>query len=73
MATPFVAGTIALMLDADPTLSVDEIRNILTSTATKMPGRADLEVGAGYINSYAAVDKVWELRWRLRLSRELSR
>nr|MDQ3042464.1 S8 family serine peptidase [Acidobacteriota bacterium] len=59
MATPYVAGTIALMLDADPTLSVDEIRSILTATATKMPGRADWEVGAGYINSYAAVDKVF--------------
>ncbi len=59
MATPFVAGTIALMLDADPTLSVDEIREIITSTATKMPGRADWEVGAGYLNAYAAVDKVF--------------
>lgn len=59
MATPFVAGTIALMLDADPTLSPDEIREILTQTATKMPGRADWEVGAGYLNSYAAVDKVF--------------
>jgi serine protease AprX len=58
MATPFVAGTIALMLDADPTLTPDEIRDILTATATKMPGRADWEVGAGYLNSYAAVDKV---------------
>jgi serine protease AprX len=59
MATPFVAGAIALMLDADPTLSVDEIKSILTSTATKMPGRADWEVGAGYLNVYAAVDKVF--------------
>jgi serine protease AprX len=59
MATPFVAGTIALMLDADPTLSVDEIKEILTSTATKMPGKADYEVGAGYLNVYAAVDKVF--------------
>ncbi len=59
MATPFVAGTIALMLDADPTLSPDDIREILTSTATKMPGRADWEVGAGYLNAYAAVDKVF--------------
>ena len=59
MATPFVAGTIALMLDADPTLTPDEIREILTSTATKMPGRDDWEVGAGYLNSYAAVDKVF--------------
>jgi serine protease AprX len=59
MATPFVAGAIALMLDADPTLSVDEIKSILTATATKMPGRADWEVGAGYLNVYAAVDKVF--------------
>ena len=59
MATPFVAGTIALMLDADPTLTPDEIREILTSTATKMPGRDDWEVGAGYLNSYAAVDKTF--------------
>jgi serine protease AprX len=59
MATPFIAGTIALMLDADPTLSADEIKEILTSTASKMPGRDDWEVGAGYVNAYAAVDKVF--------------
>jgi serine protease AprX len=58
MATPFTAGVVALLLDADPTLSVDEIRGILTSTASKMPGYEDFEVGAGYINAYAAVDKV---------------
>ncbi len=59
MATPFVAGTIALMLDADPTLSVDEIRDILTSTTSRMPGYEDFEVGSGYLNAYAAVDKVF--------------
>lgn len=59
MATPFVAGTIALMLDADPTLTPDEIKSILTETASKMPGYSDFEVGAGYLNSYAAVDKVF--------------
>ena len=59
MATPFVAGTIALMLDADPTLSVDEIRSILTTTASRMPGYDDFEVGSGYLNAYAAVDKVF--------------
>lgn len=76
MATPFVAGTVALMLDADPTLvndttlpsdwlngsldrsRMDEIKSILVSTATRMPGREEWEVGAGYLNSYAAVDKV---------------
>ncbi|HEX8368348.1 MAG TPA: S8 family serine peptidase [Pyrinomonadaceae bacterium] len=59
MATPYVAGVVALMLDADPTLTPDEIREILTSTASKMPGREDWEVGAGFINAYAAVDKVF--------------
>jgi serine protease AprX len=59
MATPFVAGVIALMLDADPTLNPDEIKQILTDTATAMPGYKDYEVGAGYINAYAAVDKVY--------------
>ncbi len=59
MATPFVAGTIALMLDADPTLTPDEIKQIIQETASKMPGRAEWEVGAGYLNAYAAVDKVF--------------
>lgn len=59
MATPFVAGVVALMLDADPTLTPDEIKQILVDTASRMPGRADYEVGAGYVNAYAAVDKVF--------------
>jgi serine protease AprX len=59
MATPFIAGTIALMLDADPTLTPDEIKQIITETATKMPGYEDYQVGAGYVNSFAAVDKVF--------------
>lgn len=58
MATPFVAGVVALMLDVDPTLTPDEIKDILTDTATKMPGYQDYEVGAGYINAYAAIDKL---------------
>lgn len=58
MATPFVAGTVALMLDADPSLTPDEIKQILTDTATKMPGYREFEVGAGYLNAYAALDKV---------------
>lgn len=59
MATPFVAGIVALMLDADPTLTPAEIRQILTETTTSMPGYEDYEVGAGYVNAYAAVDKVY--------------
>lgn len=59
MATPFIAGTVALMLDADPTLSPDEVKTILTQTASRMPGFEDFEVGAGYVNVHAAVDKVF--------------
>jgi serine protease AprX len=58
MATPFIAGTIALMLDADPSLAPDEVKSILTQTASRMPGYDDFEVGSGYVNVYAAVDKV---------------
>lgn len=59
MATPYVAGVAALLLDADPTLSPDDIRSILTNTASKIPGREDWEVGSGFINAHAAVDKVF--------------
>jgi serine protease AprX len=59
MAAPFVAGTVALMLSADPTLTPDGVKAILTQTASQMPGYSEFEVGAGYVNVYAAVDKVY--------------
>lgn len=59
MSTPYAAGVVALMLDADITLTPDEIKQILVDTASKMPGYSDYEVGAGYINAHAAVDKVY--------------
>ncbi len=59
MATPFAAGVVALMLDADPKLTPDEIKQILVDTSSRMPGYEDHEVGAGYINAHAAVDKVF--------------
>jgi serine protease AprX len=62
MATPFVAGVVALMLDADSSLNPDQIKQILVDTASRMPGYEEYEVGAGYINAYAAVDKVFNHR-----------
>jgi len=59
MATPFVAGTVALMLSADLTLSPDDVKSILTQTASQMPGYSEFETGAGFINVYAAIDKVY--------------
>lgn len=56
MATPHVAGIVALMLEANPLLSPEEVKTILQETATNMPGHEAWEVGAGYVNAYAAVD-----------------
>ncbi|WP_272436467.1 S-layer homology domain-containing protein [Terrihalobacillus insolitus] len=62
MAAPHVAGIIALMLDADPTLSPLEVKKLLQQTATNIPGREAWEVGAGYVNAYAAVDAAFTSR-----------
>ncbi|MEA5444881.1 S8 family serine peptidase [Gammaproteobacteria bacterium AB-CW1] len=55
MAAPHVSGIVALMLEADPTLHWSEVIEILEDTATNMPGYEEWEVGAGYVNAYAAV------------------
>ncbi len=60
MATPFIAGVAALMLDANPALTPDEIKQILVSTASRMPGYEEYEVGAGYVNAYAAIYSVFK-------------
>lgn len=59
MATPFIAGVVALMLDADPTLTPDQVKQFLVQTASRMPGYEEFQVGGGYVNAYAAVDKVF--------------
>ena len=59
MATPHVAGITALLLEANPTLSPDEVKSVLQQTATNMPGYETWEVGAGYVNAYAAIDAVF--------------
>ncbi|MFC0273049.1 S8 family serine peptidase [Metabacillus herbersteinensis] len=58
MATPHVAGIVALLLEADPTLSPEEIKDLLQKTATNMPGYEEWEVGAGYVNAYTAIDSI---------------
>jgi serine protease AprX len=55
MATPHTAGVAALMMEANPSLSIDEIKQLMKESATNMPGYESWEVGAGYINAHAAV------------------
>lgn len=55
MATPHVAGIVALMLEANPKLTPANVRDIIRRTATNMTGRLSWEAGAGHINAYAAV------------------
>jgi serine protease AprX len=61
MSTPHVAGMVALMLEANPLLTPAEVQRILQETATKMPGYERFEVGAGFVNAFAAVQKAFDL------------
>jgi serine protease AprX len=62
MATPHVAGIIALVLEANPNLSAMQVKDLIERTATNMTGRASWEVGAGHINAYAAVAEAAGMR-----------
>ena len=53
-STPQVSGIIALMLEANPLLTPDEIVTILRQTATPMPYEERV-VGAGYVDAHNAV------------------
>jgi serine protease AprX len=54
MATPVVAGTVALMLAANPRLTPNEVKYILKQSARPMVGGAQV-VGAGAVDALAAV------------------
>src|SRR2546427_55850 len=59
MATPHIAGVVALMQEAaGGTLKPDQVITALTSTARPLPGYGTWEVGAGFVDAYAAVMKV---------------
>jgi hypothetical protein len=55
MAAPVVSGTIALMLQANPSLTPNLIKAILQYTAQPYPGYNPLREGAGFLNAYGAV------------------
>lgn len=61
MATPCVAGIVSLILDANPTLSSQQVKNIIKTTARldnqtgNIVAPGDTKWGMGKINAYAAV------------------
>ncbi|HEX7294177.1 MAG TPA: S8 family serine peptidase, partial [Pyrinomonadaceae bacterium] len=54
-SAPQVAGTIALMLEANPSLTPADVRDILQATATPLAPYYQHDVGAGMLNAHAAV------------------
>ena len=60
MASPTVAGAVALMLQRNPKLTVEEVKRILASTAVAPPGppAPNTSWGAGKLNALAAVQAV---------------
>ena len=54
-SAPQVAGAIALMLEANPTLTPAKVKDILKRTATPLASYFEHEVGAGMLNVHAAV------------------
>ena len=56
MAAPVVAGTVALMLEANPTLTPNLVKAILQYTAQVQPGVDYMTQGGGFLNAKGAVD-----------------
>ncbi|MCW3489676.1 S8 family peptidase [Dethiobacter alkaliphilus] len=54
MATPVCAGVIAQLLQQDPFLSPDEIKNLLMETAKPLTGYGENDQGAGVVNAHQA-------------------
>lgn len=62
MASPVVAGGIALWLEADPTLTVDDVKDIIAKTSivdADVTGSGDpVQWGAGKFDAYAGLKEV---------------
>ena len=61
MACPFTTGVVALWLEADPTLTVNDVKEIIAASSTPYTGSdSDLKVkwGAGKINAHEGIQEV---------------
>lgn len=55
MSAPIVAGTVALMLEVNPTLTPNAVKAILMATAQNIPNEPYVAQGAGLLNVEGAV------------------
>ena len=61
MSTPFVAGSIALWLEADPTLTIDDVKDIIAKTAVRdeyVEKGIPAQWGAGKFDALAGLKEV---------------
>lgn len=61
MSTPFVAGSIALWLEADPTLTVDDVKDIIARTAVRdeaVDSEDPVRWGLGKFNALGGLKEV---------------
>ena len=62
MATPYVTGSIALWLEADPTLTIDDVKDIVAATSVKdeyyTTSGDPVQWGAGKFDAYAGLKEV---------------
>ncbi len=62
MATPVVSATVALMLQANPSLTPNQVKAILQYTSEVHPAYNPLTQGAGFLNAKGAVELARFLR-----------
>ncbi|MFI7494941.1 S8 family serine peptidase [Kocuria sp. M4R2S49] len=55
MASPTVAGVVALVRETDPSLSPAQVKDVLVATARPLPGHCSGGCGAGLVHPRAAV------------------
>lgn len=61
MSSPFMAGTVALWLQANPNLTPDDVRTILKKTAIHNPDYPASSCGYGKLDAYAGLKEVLTL------------
>lgn len=64
MAAPHVTGAVALLLEADPSLSPADIKSLLQASADRLDGVSSDEQGAGVLNVSQALSRVSKKRVR---------